>query len=216
MKKAVVLLSSGLDSLTNTAIAISKGYELYALTFDYGQQPAFKEKENSQKIAEFYGFKHKVIIIDWLKDITNTTLVKGDVPDYDDSKLDDLNYAKETAKKVWVPNRNGLFINIAAAFAESLNYDEIIVGFNIEEAATFPDNSQEFIDASNHSLSYSTANGVKIRCFTTKMNKTQIAQTAKELNVPLNNLCWPCYKNYDYLCGECESCKRYIRATKDL
>ena len=138
MSKAVILLSGGLDSLVALGYTKEKyGIEL-ALTFDYGQKSAKQEIETSKKIAEFYNIKHKVIKLDWLKEITHTSLVSDD-----EIPTDNLG-TKESASNVWVPNRNGLFLNIAASFADSFGYDYILFGANKDEGQTFSDNTEEF------------------------------------------------------------------------
>lgn len=138
-KKAIVLLSAGLDS-TVSFMAIRQKYEVrLALTFDYGQRAAKSEIEYSRKICERYGVVHQAIKLDWLAAITNTALVnrEAEIPSLDIGELDSvLGRTLETANAVWVPNRNGVFISIAAAFAESFGADLIVTGFNAEEAAS--------------------------------------------------------------------------------
>ena len=99
-----------------------------------------------------------------MKDITTTSLVnrQGDVPDMAEADLGNGEVTSESAANVWVPNRNGLMANVAAAFAEAMGCGYIIAGFNAEEAATFPDNSPEFVDCINRAFSYSTLNGVRL------------------------------------------------------
>ena len=106
---------------------------------------------------------------------------------------------------------NGLFLNIAACIAEQLEADFIIPGFNKEEAETFPDNSQAFIEAMNASLHFSTLNRVKVFCFTTELLKKDIMKKAIELDIDPQHL-WPCYHAGETPCGECESCQRFKRA----
>ena len=124
--KAVVLLSGGLDSLVATG-AYKDVYNIkLALTFDYGQKSVKYEIDSAKKITEFYSIKHKVITLDWLKDITNTALVsEREVP------TKELG-TKKSAEQVWVPNRNGLFLNIAASYADSYNYNYIILNFRYQ------------------------------------------------------------------------------------
>jgi 7-cyano-7-deazaguanine synthase len=117
---------------------------------------------------------------------------------------------------VWVPNRNGVFINLAAAFAESLEASLIITGFNAEEAATFPDNSPQYVEAINEALSFSTQNQVQVFSPTQNLNKTEIVNLGLQLALPWE-LVWSCYKEGDSagrMCGECESCRRFMRATQ--
>ena len=121
-KDAVILLSGGLDSAVSVAVAKQCGIDFkLALTFDYGQKAFAKEAQASKQLADYYKIPHKLIKLDWLKDITNTSLVSDkDVPDMDIKNLDNLNDTINSMKNVWIPNRNGLFINIAAAFSDSV------------------------------------------------------------------------------------------------
>jgi len=140
MNKAIILLSGGLDSLVALGyLKLGNKYDVKrALTFDYGQKSVNKEIEASSKICEYYGIEHSIIKLDWLKDITKTSLVSND-----EIPIENL-HTKESAKSVWVPNRNALFINIAASFCDSFGYNYIIYGANKDEAGNFPDNTEEF------------------------------------------------------------------------
>lgn len=211
--KSVVLLSAGLDSTVNLFEAHKQGEVLLALTFDYGQRAASQEIKKSKALCESLKIHHQVVQLDFFKTFLSSSLINRDlkVPGQNDVKIDELNTSEKTAKAVWVPNRNGIFLNIAAGIAENLKADFIIPGFNIEEAATFPDNTDQFLKALDVSLSFSTANGVKTKCFTTHLNKTQIVKRGIELQVPFTNI-WPCYHDYQKWCGQCESCLRAKRA----
>ncbi|MBM4044036.1 MAG: hypothetical protein FJ279_02895, partial [Planctomycetes bacterium] len=159
-----------------------------------------------------------VIRLPWLQAITRTALVDESkaVPTPKTQDLDDVHgAAAETARQVWVPNRNGVFINIAAAYAESLGCELIVTGFNAEEGLTFPDNSPEFIEAANEALCYSTLNHVRVVSYTAHMNKVEIVRQGLALDAPLD-LIWCCYHRGPLLCGECESCLRALRALRAL
>lgn len=211
----VVLLSSGLDSTVNFYEAMSRKNSKVSLclTFNYGQRAAKKEIENAKKQCEAFNVSHKVIDLKWFSDFTNTSLVSTKMKVPTQVKIESLKESQESAKAVWVPNRNGIFLNIAAGFAEGLGASNIIVGFNKEEAETFPDNTQEYLETLNAAFEHSTANKIKVKCYTTDLDKTQIVKRAKELNVNFN-LVWPCYFGGEKICGECESCSRYLRALK--
>lgn len=213
--KAIILLSAGLDSTANLAIGINKLDIVLAITFDYGQRAAKKEVECSKKIADFYKIRHKLINIPYLRKITKTSLVNisQNIPLINEKLLDDKAVTLKTAQSVWVPNRNGLFLNIAACYAEGLGAKVIIAGFNAEEAKTFPDNSCDFINAVNNALSYSTLNKTIVKSFTISMDKAQIAEIADIHKIPWQYL-WPCYLGGDCICFECESCLRFMRAIK--
>jgi 7-cyano-7-deazaguanine synthase len=215
MPSAVVLLSSGLDSTVNLFSALRKLPVVRAVTFNYGQRAAIREIEQSQKICKKLNLAHQVIELPWLKAVTSTALVniENEVPVNNSVSIDDYSQSMKTAKAVWVPNRNGVFLNIAAAIAEGLGAEYVIPGFNKEEAVTFPDNSQAYLNALDNSFSFSTSTRVKTLCYTTDKNKTEIVALGREMGAPFD-LMWPCYFGGDQLCGECESCKRFERAIR--
>lgn len=213
-KKAVVLLSSGLDSSVNLFAARQSLEVVLALTFNYGQKAASKEISQSRALADHARVPHKVIELPWFRDFGTSSLIQSEeaIPTTE-VRIEDRGVSLKTAKSVWVPNRNGIFLNIAAGFAESLKAEYIIPGFNAEEASTFPDNSTEFMKAVDRSLSFSTANRVQVHCLTDQLNKTDIAKLALDLQVPLEKI-WPCYFAGEKWCGECESCQRSKRALR--
>lgn len=210
--KSVVLLSSGLDSTVNLFQAKKESEVLLALTFDYGQRAAAREIERSAKIAKLAGVKHHVVALPWFRDFTKTSLVDAsmEVPTTAVS-IDSLEVSRETAKAVWVPNRNGIFLNIGAAFAESLKADWLVPGFNFEEAQTFPDNSESYLRSMTEALKFSTSTEVKVKCFTTALTKKKIVELGRKLGAPMD-LMWPCYFGGESPCGQCESCRRFRNA----
>lgn len=212
-KKALVLLSAGLDSTVNAFEASVRHDLVMALTFNYGQRAAASEIKAAAAIAAHLKVQHKVLELPWFKDFNRSSLLVDSmaVPTGSDVQIDSQKQSEQTAKSVWVPNRNGIFLNIAAAFAESLDAEIVIPGFNKEEAATFPDNSEAFLQKATDSLWYSTSNHVKVECYTTSLVKSEIVQRGQELQVPWN-LIWPCYFSGDHWCGQCESCQRSKRA----
>lgn len=215
-KKSVVLLSAGLDSTVNLFWAAQETDVLLALTFNYGQRAALKEIESAKRLTQNLKINHQVIELPWFKDFNKSSLIQKDleVPQGKSVEIDSQQTSIETMKSVWVPNRNGIFLNIAAGFAEALDADFVVPGFNFEEASTFPDNSEAYLQELNRSFSYSTRNKVQVQCWTTAMNKTEIVQKGIELKVPFKNI-WPCYFGEVSWCGQCESCQRSLRALKN-
>lgn len=219
-RKSVILLSGGLDSSANLAFAEHFDEPVLALTFDYGQRAVQREIEAASQFCRYYGLKHQVLDLRWLGALGGSALTSTSiaVPKMDAGELDNLKVATETARQVWVPNRNGVLINAAAAIAESLGAAQVVVGFNKEEAATFPDNSSQFLGVASLSLRYSTSNHVKVACYTDMMDKTEIVQALRNLPKPFPfEHVWSCYHDGTQtggkMCGECESCRRYLRAT---
>lgn len=207
--KSIVLLSGGLDSVVSLALKKEELNVRLALTFDYGQKSAEKEIKASAAIAQHYGIEHKVIKLDWLQEITRTSLCSNEEVPTGKALTD----SAQSAKSVWVPNRNGLFLNIAGAFADADGYSSIIIGANKEEAQTFPDNTQDFIERVNAEFEFSTRVRPKVVAPLIDCDKTEIVHTALTKNVPLN-LLNSCYKNTKKHCGICESCVRLKRALK--
>ena len=149
MKKAISVLSGGLDCTVATSI-YSKDYEIYAITFNYGQKSFKRELKASREICNKMNWKHEVIDLPWLAQISNSTLTTSEeVPEPSSDDLDDFDKSSESASSVWVPARNTVFTSIALAYAESIGAEIIIVGWNFEEGTTFPDNSKEYLDKFN-------------------------------------------------------------------
>ncbi len=205
--KGVALLSGGLDSTVSLAAAVRKMDVLLALTFDYGQRAARREREASARICRRFRIPHRAIPLPWLGGITRTALVNRR------AGLPRREMSKRSARAVWVPGRNGVFIEIAAAHAESLGACRIVTGFNREEAAAFPDNSAAYVRAVNRALGYSTANGVRVVSFTASLDKREIVRLGRRLGAPLDEI-WPCYEGGREWCGTCESCLRCLEALR--
>ena len=212
MNKAIILLSGGLDSVVSLASVVDEYSEILALTFNYGQKSFEAEKKASEKIANFYSVEHKIISLDWLANISSSALnTSSNIPNIDLKALNDIEITTKTAKSVWVPNRNGLFLNIAGCYADAFDYNSIIIGANLEEASTFKDNSIAFINAANNLLLNSTNIKVNVIAPLIKMSKQEIVRRGIELNVPFEYI-YSCYSSASSHCGNCESCQRLKRA----
>ena len=206
MTKSIILLSGGIDSLVSLGLKAEELNVELAITIDYGQKSVQKEISASKKICEYYNIEHKIIKLDWLKCVTSTSLVaSGDVP------TGDIKDFEESAKSVWVPNRNGLFLNIAGCFADSYGYDYILIGANKEEGQTFSDNTQEFIDCINEEFEFSTQNNPKVVAPLINCTKNDIVMLALKNNIPLE-MTMSCYQGGEGHCGICESCQRLKNA----
>lgn len=200
-------MSGGLDSLVT--LGYSKLHTDYnvelALTFDYGQKALENEISASKKICEYYNIEHKIIKLDWLKEITKSSLVSTqEVPENGFTTI-------ESAKQVWIPNRNALFLNIAACFCDSYDYNYILYGANKDEGATFSDNTEEFRAQATELFQSSTI--VKPRVVAPLINctKDDIVRIAVEGKMPLE-LVRSCYNSSDKHCGKCESCYHLKKA----
>lgn len=211
MKKAISVLSGGLDCVVSTC-AYAEEYEIHAITFNYGQKAFAKELEASSKICEKMGFKHSVIDLPWLSQISNSSLnTDEEIPEPSGEDLDDLEKSSESAESVWVPARNMVFTSIAASYAESIGADIIIVGWDKEEAQTFPDNSKEFLEKFNELIEEGSPDEITIKAPAIDLDKDEIVQLGVKVSAPME-LSYSCYKGSEKHCGVCESCMRRKRA----
>ena len=212
---SIVLISAGVDSTVNLKRALDEGEVAAGLTFDYGQRAAGPETKNAAAMCARFRIRHETIRLPWLARITSTALVgrKKPLPRPRPAELDDLRAASRSALRVWVPNRNGVFLAVAAAYAEALGAQQLVTGFNAEEAVTFPDNSEEFARAYTRSLRFSTLNAVRVKCYTSHLRKAAIVALGLRIRAPMD-LVWPCYEGGRRLCGRCESCMRFLRAIR--
>jgi 7-cyano-7-deazaguanine synthase len=206
---AIVLLSGGLDSTVALADTLSRMPVACVLTFDYGQRAVKRELNATSAIAGHYGLMHRVVSLPWLGDLLPQALMPM-------QKLQDQNVQAESVlsqealfnvNRVWVPNRNGLFLNIAACFAEALKVGTIVFGANAEEGMDFPDNTP----ALNEVFQFSTLTGVRVETPVGHLNKAEIIERGLELAVPFH-LIWSCYEATDEQCGQCPSCLRVKQA----
>lgn len=210
-KKAIAVLSGGLDS-TVASCVYAKDYEIHAITFNYGQRSLERELQASKEICDKMNFSHEVIDLKWLGKISNSSLTSDkEIPRLTNEELDDIEKCSETASNVWVPGRNIVFTAIATSYAESIGAEVIIVGWDREEAATFPDNSKEFLDAYNSLLKIGSPQNIEIKAPAIDLDKEEIVKLGVEVNAPME-LSYSCYSGLEKHCGVCESCMRRKRA----
>ena len=203
--KSIILLSGGLDSTVSAVIASRRTLPLFAITFDYGHLAAEMETLASRKICRRLGMAHKVVRLPFFKEFTKSAMLR---------RRKRMAVSKfNRLQDVWIPNRNGLFINIAACYAEYYGAQLIVTGFNREEAREFPDNSVRFLQAVNRSLSYSTLSKVRVKSYVADSSKREIYKLGLKLGAPLEHV-YSCYLGGKKMCGKCASCKRLIRASK--
>ena len=213
-KKAVVLLSGGLDSATTTAIAGNEGFRIFALTFRYGQRHEL-EVEAAKKIAESLGAEeHRIIDIDLAafggSALTDMTI---EVPK-DRVELEKPGPIPPT----YVPARNTIFLSFALAWAEVLGVFDIFIGVNSADYSGYPDCRIEFIEAFEKMANLATAAAVEgkghfsIHTPIIKMTKAQIISTGTKLGVDYS-LTHSCYDPDETgrSCGRCDSCRLRLK-----
>lgn len=213
--KAISVLSGGLDCTVATS-AYANDYDIHAITFNYGQKSFKQELKASKEICKKMNWTHEVIDLHWLSKISTSSLnTSEDIPEVKEDELDDLEKSKSSASSVWVPARNMVFTSIATSYAESIGAEIIIVGWDREEAATFPDNSKEFLNAFNELIEIGSPDNIKIEAPAIDLNKEEIVELGVKVGAPME-LSYSCYAGREKHCGVCESCMRRKRAFKKL
>lgn len=216
---SVALLSGGLDSTVALAAAMAEGGEaVLAITADYGQMAAEREIEAARRVASALGVPHRVVPLPFLAEIARGNPLldsRASLPEPSAAEIEAGGEAtRASAAAVWVPNRNGLLVAVAAAYAEGFGAGRIVTGFNREEAETFPDNSRAFLEAATASLALSTRNAVRLESPTADLDKAAIVKLGRSLGAPLEHV-WSCYRSRPAPCGRCESCGRFRRALRE-
>lgn len=211
-KKAVVLLSGGLDSTTVAYLAKSAGYEIYALTFDYGQRHK-KELESAKKICKQLGTKgHKILNID-LTQIGGSALTNSKIDVPENREID------KEIPVTYVPARNTIFLSFALAYAEVSEAEAIFIGANNLDYSGYPDCRPEYFEAFQKMANLATKVGVEgnsIRIVTPLLNltKAEIIKRGMGLGVPYE-LTWSCYEGKGKACGKCDSCVLRLKGFKE-
>ena len=210
-KKAVVILSGGMDSTLSSYIAKNSGYELIAVHFNYGQRTQERELKAFRDICEKLNVLNKYEIdIPFFTQIGASALTDRTI-DVPTSGIE-----KGIVPITYVPFRNGIFLSIASAIAEKEEASAIYIGVVEEDSSGYPDCSDNFIQDMNKAINEGTKEDTKIRIITplVHLSKTQIVEESIKLNVPLN-LTWSCYKEEIEACGVCDSCRLRLNGFKN-
>jgi 7-cyano-7-deazaguanine synthase len=171
----------------------------------------------AEEVARRIGASWEAVELSWLGKLGTSALTDGEddlpLPDGCD-ELDEMGAATARAEAVWVPNRNGVFVAVAGAYADARGYDFIALGLNREEGATFPDNTPEFAEAATAMLRWSTMRHPRVIGPTASMRKADIVRLGRQIGAPLDAV-WSCYEGGAEMCGRCESCMRLRRAMEE-
>ncbi len=209
-KKAIVLVSGGLDSCVCASIAQSEGYDLYFLNIRYGQRTQDKEYESFLKLSKYFNVKDsKVVDISYLKEFGRSYLT-------DESLVEEKTIvSKQSVHNTFVPFRNANILSIAAAWAEVIEANAIYIGANYDDYTGYPDCRPEFFDAFNQLLDISLAySDAKVIAPLVKMSKKEIVEKGYVLKSPFE-LTWSCYVNNDISCGVCSSCRLRLQGFEE-
>lgn len=210
MKRAVILLSGGLDSAVALWLAKSEGYELFTLSFEYGQRHN-KELNAAEALAKAAGAtEHRVVSIN--------------IGQWGGSSLTDMNMEVEDGNVnrtdipvTYVPARNMVFLSIAASYAEAIGACDIFIGVSQADYSGYVDCRQTFIDAMQNAINQGTVMAAEHKRHITihapfiSMTKSEEIKLGLSLGVPFD-LTWSCYRGGENPCGKCDSCLLRARA----
>jgi len=216
MKRAVVLLSGGLDSTTTLAIAKHEGYEIFALSFEYGQRHRI-EIDSAKQIGQSLGVReHRIAKIDFRVFGGSALTDAIDVPKY----RSDAEIAGQIPV-TYVPARNTIFLSYALAWAETIEARDIFIGANARDYSGYPDCRPEFIEQFEQLANLGTRAGIsgerfRIHAPLIAMNKPEIIRKGEELGVDFS-ITHSCYDpaSDGTACGECDSCRLRRRGFRD-
>ena len=205
-KKAVCIISGGMDSALSAKIAQKEGYEIIALHFNYGQRTQTKELQCFRKIAE---------------DVNASDVYEIDLPFFEQigaSALTDKSIdiptdgIEEGVPVTYVPFRNGIFLSIAASIAEKHGAEALFIGVVEEDSSGYPDCRESYIEQMQKAINMGTKEEtvLEIKMPLVMLSKSEIVQRSLELSVPLEST-WSCYKEEEEACGVCDSCRLRLR-----
>jgi len=210
MKKAVCLISGGLDSCVTAHIAKDNNYKIYALTFRYGQRHK-KELKCAKEIARILDSKDHIIFDLNLSQFGGSSLVNENIK-IEENKLENIG---KKIPSTYVPARNTIFLSIALAYAEVVDADAIFIGVTSTDYSGYPDCRPEFIESFQKTANLATKRaieGKKVEINTPLIfkSKSKIIKKGVELGVPFEKT-WSCYRGEQKACGKCDSCKLRLK-----
>lgn len=205
-KKAIVLVSGGLDSCVTASIA-AKEHELYFLHVNYGQKTEKRELKAFYDLCNYFNVRDKMVVnIDYLKAIGGSSLLDDNI-EIEQGRLD-----RKDIPKTYVPFRNGNILSIAVSWAEVIRAEKIYIGAVEEDSSGYPDCRKEFYSAFNNMLQVALKPDTALMVVTPliDLGKPEIVKLGSQLGSPFE-LTWSCYKNETKACGVCDSCLLRLR-----
>lgn len=210
-KKAVCIISGGMDSALAATIAQNEGYEIIGLHFNYAQLTEQRELKSYEKIVKDLGVVESYILeLPFFKKIGATALIGEEFSVPTDG-------VKPGIPITYVPFRNGVFLSIAAAVAQKHDADAIFIGVVEEDSSGYPDCRENFITSINSSINLGLRDDSELKIETPliHLSKEEIVKKSLELGVKLEHT-WSCYKDSDKACGVCDSCRLRKKGFENL
>ena len=209
MKKAVCIMSGGMDSTLAAYMMRDEGYEIIGLHFNYEQRTQEKELEAFHKICNELEVKEPYIVnLDFFSQLGASALT-------DKSIEVPVNGVEEGVPVTYVPFRNGIFISLATAVAEKEGAEALVIGVVEEDSSGYPDCREAYIASMQESINLGTKDEtvLEIKMPLVHLKKSEIVKESVERKVALD-LTWSCYQSEDKACGVCDSCRLRLNGFK--
>jgi 7-cyano-7-deazaguanine synthase len=202
--KVVVIFSGGMDSFTILNMAVKQGFDVYALSFDYGQRHK-KELDYAAQACKSLKVKHKIIDISAINELIGGSSLTADIA------VAEGHYAQESMKTTVVPNRNMILLSMAVGYAVSLGANKVYYGAHSGDHAIYPDCRPEFVERMNDVCAIANYEAVEI--VTPFLHESKIAILTTGLKMGLDyGQTWTCYNGRELACGKCGACQERLEA----
>ncbi|MGQ8364052.1 7-cyano-7-deazaguanine synthase QueC [Glaciecola sp. 1036] len=204
MPKVVVIYSGGMDSFTVLHKAISQGFDVSAVSFNYGQRHD-KELEYAANVCKDLGIAHQIIDLSAI----NPLLAGSSLTD--DIDVPEGHYEEESMKQTVVPNRNMIMLSLAVGYAVSIEAEAVYFGAHSGDHAIYPDCRTAFVDAMNEVCKIANYQAVEIRAPYLHKDKIDILEDGLKMGLDYANT-WTCYNGRTHACGKCGACQERLEA----
>lgn len=203
-QKVVIIYSGGMDSYTVLHLARQQGYEVHAVSFNYGQRHD-KELEYAKRVTQKLGIAHKIVDISAINQLIGGSSLTSDID------VPEGHYEEASMKQTVVPNRNMILLSLAVGYAVSINAQAVYFGAHSGDHAIYPDCRTEFVDKMNQVCAIANYEAIEVRAPFLSMDKIEILKTGLQMNLDYS-LTWTCYNGRTRACGKCGSCQERLEA----
>ena len=203
-QKVVVIFSGGMDSFTVLNKAVREGYEVYALSFDYGQRHK-KELDYAARVCDSLNIHHKIVDISAINQLIGGSSLTSDID------VPEGHYEQESMKQTVVPNRNMILLSMAVGYAVSLEATKVYYGAHSGDHAIYPDCRPEFVHKMNDVCAIANYEPVEICCPYLDVSKIAILTDGLKMGLDYSQT-WTCYNGREKACGKCGACQERLEA----
>jgi len=203
-KKVVIIYSGGMDSYTVLHLAKHEGYEVHAVSFNYGQRHS-KELLYAEKVTRKFNIPHKIVDISSINQLIAGSSLTSDID------VPQGHYEEASMKQTVVPNRNMILLSLAVGYAVSIKAEAVYFGAHSGDHAIYPDCRTEFVSSMNEVCKIANYEAVEVRAPFLKSDKIEILARGLALKLDYNDT-WTCYNGREKACGKCGACQERLEA----